>query len=296
MKYSVANVHRLGIQVLQKALSSREEARRDAAFLLAHVLSYASPLDLLTKKGSMPVSRSDCKRFFSFLRRRQRREPVPYITGETDFMGQTLAVSAACLIPRPETELLVETVCRWIKKYVPDGTLSILDIGTGSGAIAIALAASFPHARIDACDISAAALTVARENAARNNVAERISFYTGSLFEPAPQNKHYTVIVSNPPYVSAAEMVRLEPELYYEPPAALVGGIRGDEVIQKIIVQAPAYLMINGGLFLEIGATQGASTYAMLCQQHYTSCTILKDYAGHDRIAAAVKSRENWHG
>ena len=171
-------------------------------------------------------------------------------------MGLELKLSPAVLIPRPETEILVETALRVIRSQGHKLT-SILDIGTGSGCIAISLAKFLPYARITATDISQEALEIARQNAVLNNIAGRVKFLLANLF-PASQTqpRAYSLIISNPPYIPTAEMSSLDSELGYEPRVALDGGRDGLDFYRRIISEAPAYFGKHGFLILEIGFNQ----------------------------------------
>jgi release factor glutamine methyltransferase len=229
------------------------------------------------------------QRFRELLLRRARREPVAYITGRKEFWSLEFIVTPDVLIPRPETELLVEVVLERAMRYAHESSLKILDIGTGSGAIAICLAKELPHARITAVDISGAALKIARENSERHGVANRIEFGRGDLFEPVAGQ--FEFIVSNPPYVRREELSMLPAEILdREPLAALDGGIDGLDYYRRIIAEAYQYLEPGGHLVLEIGADMGAAVAEVLADAAcYPPAVTYRDYAGQERIIATAK-------
>ena len=198
--------------------------------------------------------------------RRAANEPIQYITGEQEFYGLSLRVTPAVLIPRPETELLVETVLAEVKRAGVKSALRILDVGTGSGAIAIALAHNLPSARITAVDLSGAALEIAASNAARHGLTEQIHFIESDLLEELPPDGlPFDVIVSNPPYVPAADRASLHPQVRdYEPGVALFAGADGLDIYRRLIPQARAALRPNGLLALEIGHGQKEAVTALL--------------------------------
>jgi release factor glutamine methyltransferase len=235
----------------------------------------------------------------SAIARRLKNEPIQYITGEQEFFGLTLRVTPAVLIPRPETEHLVEAVLTELESVTEP---RILDIGAGSGAIAIALAHHLPHARITATDISPAALAVARENAARHNVAHRIAFLESDLLdglseerdtqEAAPtreaRRERYEVLVSNPPYVPGSDRTTLHPQVRdYEPSAALFAGHDGLAIYRRLIPQARAALVPNGLLALEIGHGQRDALAALL--SGWSFVRFVDDLQGIPRVALARK-------
>jgi release factor glutamine methyltransferase len=211
--------------------------------------------------------------------------PRQYIDGTVDFFGYELKVTDDVLIPRPETELLVETAIALARAH---GLRTILDLGTGSGNIAISLTKEMKHSRIIASDISRRALAVARENAALNGVSERISFIRSDLFERVCSR--FDMIISNPPYVAREEYHELPSEVLAEPRIALDGGPGGLEVVERIVREAPAHLRMGGYLLLEIGYDQSAR-----CRAHINASRDLrlvetkKDYAGIERIVVAKR-------
>jgi release factor glutamine methyltransferase len=207
-----------------------------------------------------PLCEEEIEGFRALVRRRVKREPLQYITGHQWFWSLDLMVNPAVLIPRPETEILVEEALRLRKSGLlsNDRTPMILDVGTGSGAIAIALAKEIEGARIWASDISPEALQLAQENARRHNLGERITFCEGDLFEPfSDRSVAFDMIISNPPYIAAEEFGSLEPEVRcHEPKAALDGDKEGMRYIQRLIRESVPYLRGGGWLLVEMDPHQ----------------------------------------
>jgi len=226
-------------------------------------------------------------------RRLQERVPVQYLVGKTTWRQFTLQVSPAVLIPRPETELMIDLVAAAVAsspqgEQLRQGTW--VDMGTGSGAIALALALVFPLAQIVAVDLSAAALALAQQNALANHLAHRITFCQGSWFEPlAPWQGSISGLVSNPPYIPTATLDTLQPEvIHHEPVTALDGGADGLDAIRILARQAPGYLVEGGFWGVEMMAGQGAEVAAILTEgQRYGNIQIHPDLAGHDRFGLA---------
>jgi release factor glutamine methyltransferase len=219
--------------------------------------------------------------------RRRRGEPIAYLVGEKEFWGMMFKVTPDVLIPRPETETLVETALR----YVPmEQETRVLDLGTGSGAIAIAIARERPCSSLWAADISAAALCLAEENAVRllREDAGRIVWCLSDWFAaiPVPQqdSELFSVIVSNPPYIAAADAHLDEGDVRFEPRGALIGGRSGWEALQMIAQQAPIYLQSGGVLLMEHGYDQGDVAKALLRDAGFTQCETVCDLAGVPRV------------
>ena len=264
------------------------EPRTSAEVLLAHVL--AEDRLFLYLNYDRPMEASELAAYRACIKRRLGGEPNQYITGLQEFWSLPLRVSPDVLIPRPETEVLVEAVLEFLDKADPN--VDILDLGTGSGAIAIALARELPAARIVATDLSMAALRLAQENAKSNQVDERIFFVRGDMFAAIPgSSQKFKVVVTNPPYISHAEILELPREIRdFEPHHALEGGSDGLTAIRHIIAEAPTVLSQAGALFMEIGADQAESVSALIREsQRYESYRIVKDYSGLDRVLVAVK-------
>ena len=266
------------IQALQNA--EVDEARLNAELLLAYTLGLnraailAQPDRQLTPK--------ELTRFRDLVARRVAREPLPYITGHREFFGLDFVVDARVLIPRPETELLVEHALR-IARPLPR-LLEIADVGAGSGAIAVTLAVHLPHATVYALDASAGALAVTAENARRHNVAGRVHCGQGDLL--APLAAPVDLIAANLPYVTTGEWTDLLPEIRdNEPRAALDGGPDGLDAIRRLLATAVPHLRPGGVLLLEIGASQG-SAVTSLARRCFPAADLQlhRDYAGLDRL------------
>ena len=264
------------------------EPRTSAEVLLAHVL--AEDRLFLYLNYDRPMEASELAAYRACIKRRLGGEPNQYITGLQEFWSLPLRVSPDVLIPRPETEVLVEAVLEFLDKADPN--VDILDLGTGSGAIAIALARELPAARIVAADLSMAALRLAQENAKLNQVDERISFVRGDMFGAIPGgSQKFKVVVTNPPYISHAEILELPREIRdFEPHHALEGGPDGLTAIRHIIAEAPTVLSQAGALFMEMGADQTENVSALVREsQRYENYRIIKDYSGLDRVLVASK-------
>lgn len=268
-------------------LNSRgiETARLDAEVLLANVLGF-SRTDLYIKDGSV-IQEDKITKYFSMVRRRSDREPVAYITGEKEFMSLSFKVNNHVLIPRPETEMLVEEALE-IKP------LRVIDVGTGSGAIAVSLAYYLPKSIVKAIDISVAALDVARENAIRHRVDERVELVQGNLLEPFDSPEFlsaFDLITANLPYIPTPEMPVLQYDVReYEPDLALDGGVDGLSYYR--LLGPAAYNILTGGgiLLLEFGYTQAASLKEFLKDIGFSDIEIIQDLAGLDRIIKAIKN------
>jgi len=265
-----------------------ENPRADAEILLAHSLGLRR-IDLYVQYDK-PLTREELALFREMVRRRARREPVAYITGEKEFWSLALKVTPAVLIPRPETECLVEAALAFLSNDGEANGRKVLDLGTGSGAIVIALAAQRPHDVFIAVDRSPSALAIARENAEQHGVADRIRFMDGDWFEPVGKAV-FDLIVSNPPYIRQKELESLQPEIrQFEPAAALDGGPEGIDDLAHIIFTAPPYLRPSGCMLLEIGWDQKPLLEAVAQKAGcYEEMAFIKDYSGHDRVLTLRK-------
>lgn len=218
-----------------------------------------------------------------YAQRRLAGEPIDHILGCREFYGRRFNITKDVLSPRPETEMLIEAALENLKDKTE---AKILDLGTGSGAIAISILAEMNNAKGVAVDMSSAALDVARENAAQHNVADRLAFLQGSWFEPVTDR--FDIIVSNPPYITDAAMMDLAPEVTgFDPDMALRGGADGLEAYRAIISKAPKYLKADGILLFEIGYDQGQSVSQLLALHNFTHIVASQDLAGHDRMIKA---------
>jgi release factor glutamine methyltransferase len=259
----------------------RENAFRDATELFLHAIGISRAL--LMAHPERRVDREQQAAYQRLLERRLRFEPMQYIFGETEFFGHTLRVTPAVLIPRPETELLVEAV---IARLRGQEQLHLVDIGTGSGAIAIALASAL-GASVTAVDLSPEALAVARQNAQRCGVSERIEFVEGDLLGWSPENVQFDAIVSNPPYVPQTDAPTLHPQVRdHEPASALFAGADGLEIYRRLIPQAYTRLMPGGLLALEIGYGQKDALAALLAG--WKGVEFLEDLQAIPRVALAT--------
>lgn len=259
-----------------------EGGRRDAELLLGAVLG----LDRvgLYLNYDRPLEAAELADYKARVVRRAQHEPVQYILGETEFWSLPFTVNPTVLVPRPDTEVLVEEALR-----CAPAAERILDVGTGSGAIAVALAHELPAARVEALDISSAALIVAGENARRNGVAERIRFFEGDLAR-LPLGP-FDLIVSNPPYIPAADLAGLMPEVRdFEPRLALCGGNDGLDCYRLLATQAPNCLTPAGWLLLEVGIDQAEAVRDLLTAAGLTDSFCRNDYAGVARVVGARKS------
>jgi release factor glutamine methyltransferase len=274
-----------------------ENSRLESELLLASVLG-VSRLDLYLQHDR-PLSGTEVSRFRELVRRRLRREPLQYILGEAHFRELVLRVDPRVLIPRPETEVLVGEVLGWAARRVTTGGvatggvagegLSAVDIGTGSGAIALSLAREGPFARVVATDISAGALAVAEENAERSGLAGRVEFREGELWGALGEGERFDVVVSNPPYIAESERVELEPEVReWEPERALFAGDEGLAFLAALVAGAPAHLLPGGLLALECGAALGGGVLELVVGVGaYGSARVIPDLAGRDRVVLA---------
>jgi release factor glutamine methyltransferase len=240
--------------------------------------------------GREPMSAACVQAFRGMLQRRRRREPLQYIVGRQEFWSLDFAVTPDVLVPRPETELLVELALGALRargvgarSAVP---LRLCDVGTGSGCIAVVLATELPGAEVWALDDSTAALAVADANARRHGVAERIRFVRSDLFSSV-SSQLFDVVVSNPPYLTANDLANLQPEVAFEPRSALDGGGDGLDVIRRLLAASPEYLGGGGWLLVEIGATQAAAVEDAARAAGFTTVSIHADYAGLPRVLMA---------
>ncbi|WP_374402629.1 peptide chain release factor N(5)-glutamine methyltransferase [Niveibacterium sp.] len=225
-----------------------------------------------------PLSEAAAARFVDWLTRREAGEPVAYLLGEREFYGRVFRVSPAVLIPRPDTELLVEQALL----HLPEGSPRVLDLGTGSGAIAITLALEAPHTQVSAVDISATALAVARSNAERMGATVR--WLEGAWCGPV-QGEVFDLIASNPPYVAEKDPHLAQGDVRFEPPGALASGPDGLNDIRIITAEARACLKPGGWLLFEHGYDQGDAVRTLLAAAGFIDCVTLKDLGGNDRVS-----------
>ena len=264
----------------QNILSSR----LDAELLLGYVLK-KSRLQLYLN-FDMPVFQEALSEFRELIKRRAAHTPLSYLTNEKEFMSLAFYVDSRVLIPRPETEILVETILQH-----QSGKRRLIDIGTGGGAIAVSLATNLPDWEIVATDLSADVLDVARKNSVIHGCTERITFLQGNLFAPVKtlENRRFDWIASNPPYISTKDFPTLPPDIReYEPKTALIAGCDGLSIIRQIISRAPQFLNPDGRLILEIANNQSEQVQNLI-QSHpaYNDCQVIVDYSGLERIIVA---------
>lgn len=262
-------------------------ARRDAETLLLHLL--LRDRAWLLAHPEVGVEEPQLAKLRELIARRAAHEPLQYLLGTQEFYGLPLKVTRDTLIPRPETELLVGAVLDWIAHHATPQPLSILDVGTGTGAIALALAKHLPSAQITACDLSAAALNVARHNAAALQLNNRIQFVLSDLLAVIPADACLDIVVSNPPYVPSTDAATMQPEVRdHEPHLALFAGDDGLDIYRRLIPQAHTALRSGGLLAMEFGFGQSEALRALL--SGWNNIKFLDDYAGIPRIVLAERS------
>jgi release factor glutamine methyltransferase len=266
--------------------------RLDAELLLAEALA-TDRVGLYTH-FDQPLQPGELARFKELIRRRLRREPVAYILGEREFWSLPLRVTPDVLIPRPETETLVAEALRILAP--PEGKdFHILEIGTGSGAISIALARELPAAKVVATDLSPKALAIAEENAERSGVRERIQFLPGNLFDPVEKGDAFDLIVTNPPYIPRGQFPSLMPEVRdYEPKVALDGGKDGLDFFRRVLPAVDKYLRPGGWFLAEMGAGQDRQILEIAEKNpDLNSFAFAKDLSGVNRVFKARK-KKSW--
>jgi release factor glutamine methyltransferase len=258
-----------------------ESPRLNAEHLLAHVLGrkrielYLDFERELTEPELVPLR--------ELVRRRAQGEPLQHLLGTVEFCGHTFICDKRALVPRPETEQLVELLIA--ECGIRNAECRIVDVGTGSGVIALSLAAKFPQAEVHAIDISDAALELARANAERLGLSSRVQFAKGSLLQGAAGA--FDLIVANLPYVALGDRATLSPEVLRDPESALFAGETGEELIRQLIESAPAHLRPGGMLALEIGIGQAEALAAFFAQQKFHEVTMRRDFAGVIRFLLA---------
>ena len=262
-----------------------DSARLDAEVLLAYVLN-TRRLALYVHVAK-ELTDEQIFRYNNLIQRRLDRVPVAYLTGHKEFMGLNFVVTPDVLIPRPDTEVLAQGVIEHLQEFHRD--IKMADIGTGSGAICISILKFLDNITADAVDISPQALDIARFNAEKFNVTDRITFHEGNLFEPLA-GKKFDVIISNPPYVSTGDFATIQPEVADEPRIALDGGADGLDFYRTIVTEAPKFLSDDGFLAVEIGADQAeAVTELMLAGKVFKYIQVWKDLGNIERVVAAWK-------
>ena len=265
-----------------------ETPRLDAEVLLAFALE--SDRLRLYVDYEKPVSPEERARFRELVRRRAaERIPVAHLTGRKEFWSLPLRVSAAVLVPRPETETLVQAALDALGNR--ERELAVLDVGTGSGAVALALARELPKASVTATDLSEAALAVARENADALGLGNRVYFAAGDLFAPAADER-FDAIVSNPPYLASRDAGTLAPELAHEPAAALFAGSDGLAVLERLVAEAPAHLVAGGVLAVEIDPSQAVAVQELFAAAGFRGVERMRDLAGRARVVIGRRGED----
>jgi release factor glutamine methyltransferase len=268
-----------------------DSPRATAEILLSHALA-ANRIDLYLHYDQ-PLNADELNRFKALIKRRIKREPVAYILGHKEFWTLDLEVSPEVLIPRPETECLLERALENLAAVTDSGRKHILELGTGSGAILLALASEKPRHTYWGTDISAGAIRVAQRNAIRHGLAERMCFMIADWFAPfAARGNVFDMIVSNPPYIKTGDLEQLQPEIKtFEPLVALDGSADGLRCLRHIIQSAHLYLKPGGRLILEMGHDQKTPLTQIIdrCGQ-YEDVSFYMDYSGYDRIVAMRKN------
>lgn len=262
--------------------------RLEAEVLIAHVLGKTKG-ELYRDLPSL-LSNQELLQIEKIVFQRAEYVPTAYLLGKWEFMSLDFKVSQDVLIPRPETEILVEAI---IKEYSNANEPVLIDVGTGSGAIAVSLAKNLPQAKILAVDISPKALEIARENADSHQVSHQITFFSGNLLGPIPGELRGRVdcIAANLPYVPIGAKEQLQPEVqFYEPSLALFAGVDGFDLYRQLIPPAHSFLKKQGKLALEIGLEQGELVYKELLPEKWNKIEIIKDYQGLDRIVWAQRN------
>jgi release factor glutamine methyltransferase len=282
-------------QAVVQLRDATDSPNLEAEILLAYVLN--RPRSYLFAHSEASLAPEDVLRYLSLVQRRCEGEPLPYITGQIAFFGLTMTVTPDVLIPRPETERLIEEALAWLQNHL---VRTAVDVGTGSGCIAVALAVHAPQLQLYATDISPAALRVAHRNAVRHDVASRIDFLEGNLLTPLSAlasirdltntSVPVDMVLSNPPYIAEGEWDHLPPSVQREPRAALMAGLQGLDIIHRLLQQVRTYLRPQGLLLMEIGEQQGEAVHAMVQRLLPNSKQeILPDLAGKDRVLKLVK-------
>jgi release factor glutamine methyltransferase len=262
--------------------SGISEARLDTEILLATAIQ-GRRIDLYAQH-TRSATAEERARFREMVRRRLQHEPVAYITGKREFYGLELKVNNRVLVPRPETELVVDEARAWLKGK-PNA--KVLDVGTGSGAIVLAILKHAPQTTGAAIDISPEALDVARENAATHGLNTRLTCRVGSLLQPLQEGEVYDVITANLPYIPTLDIAGLAPEVRREPVLALDGGADGLDLVRLLVSQAATHLVPGGRLVLEIGAGQGDSLAAWMINHGWNVGPPIRDGGGHWRVVSA---------
>jgi release factor glutamine methyltransferase len=266
---------------------SIDSARLEADLIVAHVLALkriALFLDL-----DRPLMDSELSRIRQLVERRRGHEPMAYILGEREFYGRPFSVNRAVLIPRPDTETLVERALQFLRASSLEG--GVLDLCVGSGAVAVSLAAELPQRRVLATDLSPEALAVARQNAERHGLGERIEFRQGDLFQPIGAEERFACITVNPPYIGSDEMATLAADVRdFEPRLALDAGQDALVFYRRLAREAGAHLLPGGMLLAEVGYTQAEAVMALWKEAHFEDVCVHRDLGGIPRVVTGTQA------
>ena len=265
-------------------------ARLDAELIVAHALGIDRIKILLEGDRELEPQRLEAIR--ALVKRRRSFEPIAYLRGEREFYGHRFRVDARVLVPRPDTETLVEVALS--RSVARSLSARVLDLCTGSGCVGVSLKLERPTLRLDAVDASEGAIAVARDNALRLGAVWNVRFLVGDLFAPlgdveAKGAPRYELIVSNPPYIATAELPTLQPDIRdHEPRLALDGGDDGLAIVRRIVLEAPSWLISGGALALEIGAGQADQVRALFAERGFADVRSARDYGGIERVISGV--------
>ncbi|MEO7095229.1 MAG: peptide chain release factor N(5)-glutamine methyltransferase, partial [Polyangiales bacterium] len=261
-----------------------ESARIDSELIVAHVLQVDRIKILLSAEREL--SADELERIRALLKRRRTFEPIAYLRGEREFYGHRFLVDGRVLVPRPDTETLVEVALKRLIGRELSGR--VLDLCTGSGCVAISLKLERPTITVDAVDVSRDALAVARDNAQRLGAVWNVSFAEGDLFTPLP-SRPYDLVTANPPYIASAEVPTLQRDVAdHEPRLALDGGDDGLAIVRRIVDEAPRWLRAGGALAMEVGAGQADEVRALFASRDFSDVRVARDYGGIDRVVSGI--------
>jgi release factor glutamine methyltransferase len=260
-------------------------SRLDAELIVAQALGIDRIKILI--EGSRELSSAELEAIRALVKRRRSFEPIAYLRGTREFYGRPFRVDRRVLVPRPDTETLVEVALQRLSGH--DLGARVLDLCTGSGCVAISLKCERPTISIDAVDLSPDAIAVARDNAQRLGAVWNVRFLVGDLFAPLPPGIRYDLVVANPPYIATGEIPTLDPDIKdHEPRLALDGGTDGLAVVRRLVEGAPGHLRPGGALALELGAEEAPAVRELLEKQGWTDIRTARDYGGHERVVSAL--------
>jgi release factor glutamine methyltransferase len=264
-----------------------EGARLDAELIVAQALGIDRVKVIIG--GDRLLTAGELESIRALFRRRRGAEPVAYLRGYREFYGRSFRVDRRVLVPRPDTEILVQVALERLHGH--DLSARVLDLCTGSGCVAVTLKLERPTITVDATDVSEGAIAVARDNAHRLGAIWNVRFALGDLFAPLGEpSPRYDLIVSNPPYIATSELATLPPDVRdHEPHLALDGGEDGLSIVRRIVDQAPRWLRTGGALAMEIGAGQAPAVEELLRARGLTDVKSTRDYGGHDRVVSGVR-------